>query len=261
MSRRPAVRTGRRPYARLAAASIAGRDRPSNGRARRGQSFRARRASRSRGPRIMSPTSRHDRSRRRSRARSARLVAALGPAGRAGGLPPVERWNPPYCGEIDMRIAADGTWFYNGHADRPAGAGAAVLHDPAEGPGPLRPGDAGRARRHPVEDAPFLAVEMAVEGAGAARRSPSAPMSTTRRWPGRASAALRARPRRRPEALCARARRVVGPAHPRRSPTISSRSARPARSMGAQACSACARRAPSSRSRRHAELDDERPVT
>src|SRR5215813_5597301 len=28
------------------------------------------------------------------------------------GLPPVERWNPTYCGEIDMRIAADGTWFY-----------------------------------------------------------------------------------------------------------------------------------------------------
>src|SRR5262245_66226247 len=28
------------------------------------------------------------------------------------GLPPLERWNPPYCGEIDMRIAAGGTWFY-----------------------------------------------------------------------------------------------------------------------------------------------------
>jgi uncharacterized protein len=28
------------------------------------------------------------------------------------GLPPVERWNPPFCGDIDMRIAADGTWFY-----------------------------------------------------------------------------------------------------------------------------------------------------
>jgi len=24
----------------------------------------------------------------------------------------VERWNPPFCGDIDMRIAADGTWFY-----------------------------------------------------------------------------------------------------------------------------------------------------
>jgi hypothetical protein len=28
------------------------------------------------------------------------------------GLPPVERWNPPFCGDIDMRIASDGTWFY-----------------------------------------------------------------------------------------------------------------------------------------------------
>lgn len=28
------------------------------------------------------------------------------------GMPPVERWNPPFCGDIDMRIAADGTWFY-----------------------------------------------------------------------------------------------------------------------------------------------------
>jgi hypothetical protein len=29
-----------------------------------------------------------------------------------GGLPPVERWNPPFCGDIDMKIEADGTWFY-----------------------------------------------------------------------------------------------------------------------------------------------------
>ena len=28
------------------------------------------------------------------------------------GLPPVHLWDPPYCGEIDMRIASDGTWFY-----------------------------------------------------------------------------------------------------------------------------------------------------
>ena len=29
-----------------------------------------------------------------------------------GRLPPVEKWNPPFCGDIDMKIAADGTWFY-----------------------------------------------------------------------------------------------------------------------------------------------------
>jgi uncharacterized protein len=28
------------------------------------------------------------------------------------GLPPVERWNPPFCGDIDIRIAGDGTWYY-----------------------------------------------------------------------------------------------------------------------------------------------------
>jgi len=28
------------------------------------------------------------------------------------GLPPVERWNPPFCGDIDMRIGTDGTWYY-----------------------------------------------------------------------------------------------------------------------------------------------------
>src|ERR1043166_279772 len=28
------------------------------------------------------------------------------------GLPPVHLWNPPFCGDLDMRIDADGTWFY-----------------------------------------------------------------------------------------------------------------------------------------------------
>ncbi|TYK67087.1 DUF1285 domain-containing protein [Colwellia echini] len=30
------------------------------------------------------------------------------------GLPPVELWNPPYCGEIDITIKTNGDWFYNG---------------------------------------------------------------------------------------------------------------------------------------------------
>ncbi|PAJ72357.1 hypothetical protein CJF42_21705 [Pseudoalteromonas sp. NBT06-2] len=29
-------------------------------------------------------------------------------------LPPVELWDPPYCGEIDIQIKTDGSWFYNG---------------------------------------------------------------------------------------------------------------------------------------------------
>ncbi|MEO1135757.1 MAG: DUF1285 domain-containing protein, partial [Pseudomonadota bacterium] len=34
----------------------------------------------------------------------------------AGGeaLPPVEKWNPDYCGEIDLVIKRDGTWFHEG---------------------------------------------------------------------------------------------------------------------------------------------------
>ena len=38
--------------------------------------------------------------------------AAQGTA--AKGLPPVHLWNPPFCGDLDMRIAGDGTWFYLG---------------------------------------------------------------------------------------------------------------------------------------------------
>lgn len=34
--------------------------------------------------------------------------------GQSKGLPPVETWNPPYCGEIDIQIKANGDWFYNG---------------------------------------------------------------------------------------------------------------------------------------------------
>jgi len=99
-----------------------------------------------------------------------RLSAALGSAARTKGLPPVERWNPPYCGEIDMRIAADGTWFHNGTPiGRPAlvklfasvlrkDPDRYVLVTPVERVGIV------------VEDAPFQAVEMAVEGEGADRR-------------------------------------------------------------------------------------------
>jgi len=37
-------------------------------------------------------------------------IAAAVP--REKGLPPIHLWNPPFCGDIDMRIAKDGTWFY-----------------------------------------------------------------------------------------------------------------------------------------------------
>ena len=121
-----------------------------------------------------------------------RLLAALGSERPRRGPPPVERWNPPFCGEIDMRIAADGTWYYMGTPiGRPAlvklfstvlrkDPDRYVLVTPVE-----RVGIA-------VEDAPFLAVEMAVDGDG--RRPPHRlPDQCRRSCPGRArsSAALR----------------------------------------------------------------------
>ena len=99
-----------------------------------------------------------------------RLSAAVKAGSTAKGPPPVERWNPPFCGDIDMRIAADGTWFYNGTPiGRPAlvklfasilrkDPDRFVLVTPVERVGIL------------VEDAPFLAVEMAVEGEGTGRQ-------------------------------------------------------------------------------------------
>ncbi|MES2143610.1 MAG: DUF1285 domain-containing protein [Pseudomonadota bacterium] len=41
------------------------------------------------------------------------LAASAAAAGRKGP-PPVHLWNPPYCGDLDIRIARDGTWFYLG---------------------------------------------------------------------------------------------------------------------------------------------------
>jgi hypothetical protein len=88
-------------------------------------------------------------------------TAARDAAGSPGkGLPPVHLWNPPFCGDLDMRIASDGTWFYMA---TPIGRPALVrlfstilkreddkhfLVTPVEKVG-IR-----------VDDAPFVAVEM-----------------------------------------------------------------------------------------------------
>lgn len=89
----------------------------------------------------------------------------------AHGLPPVERWNPPFCGDIDMEIRADGTWFYMG---TPIGRQPLVRLFSTV----LRKDDDGRTYLVTpvekvgirVEDVPFLAVEMAVSGEGEAQR-------------------------------------------------------------------------------------------
>src|SRR3954462_3378729 len=99
-----------------------------------------------------------------------RLSAALGEVARRKGLPPVERWNPAYCGEIDMRIAADGTWFYNGTPiGRPALVKlfASILRKDPERHVLVTPVERVGIT---VEDAPLQAVEMALDGTGEGRQ-------------------------------------------------------------------------------------------
>jgi hypothetical protein len=45
---------------------------------------------------------------------SAESLMASAKAAKTRGLPPLEKWNPPFCGDIDMQIKRDGTWFYEG---------------------------------------------------------------------------------------------------------------------------------------------------
>src|SRR6185436_3738395 len=96
-------------------------------------------------------------------------IAGVARAASQKGPPPVHLWNPPFCGDLDMRIASDGTWFY---LKTPIGRQALVklfasvlkregdkyfLKTPVEKIGIT------------VDDAPFTAVEMKAEGEGAAR--------------------------------------------------------------------------------------------
>jgi hypothetical protein len=87
-----------------------------------------------------------------------------GAARRAGekGPPPVHLWNPPFCGDLDIRIAADGTWFYLGSPiGRPALVRlfASVLKREGEKYFLVTPVEKVGIT---VDDVPFLAVEMAV---------------------------------------------------------------------------------------------------
>ncbi len=80
-----------------------------------------------------------------------------------GPLPPVGQWQPPFCGDIDMRITPDGTWHYNGTPIKRSEmvklfasllrreGDAYFLVTPVEKVGIM------------VEDVPFIAVEMTVE--------------------------------------------------------------------------------------------------
>ena len=94
-------------------------------------------------------------------------LKGLTAARKAKGPPPVDLWNPPFCGDIDMRIAGDGTWFY---MNSPIGRKplvqlfSSVLRHDADGKFYLvTPVEKCGIR---VDDAPFTAVRMAVEGEG-----------------------------------------------------------------------------------------------
>jgi hypothetical protein len=86
------------------------------------------------------------------------LEIARAHQGRA--VPPVERWNPAYCGEIDMRITCDGRWFYQGTPINRVPLVklfASILRKDAEGYVLVTPVERVGIV---VDDAPFLAVEM-----------------------------------------------------------------------------------------------------
>lgn len=82
-------------------------------------------------------------------------------------LPPVERWNPEHCGDSEMRIARDGTWFHQGSPiGRPAMVrlfSTILRREPGGGYVLITPVE---KLDIAVEDAPFIATEMKAEGDG-----------------------------------------------------------------------------------------------
>jgi len=97
------------------------------------------------------------------------IAASARAAAKGRGIPPVHLWNPPHCGDLDIRISRDGTWFYMGTPiGRPElvrlfstilrkDGDSYVLVTPVEKVGIT------------VEDAPFVAVDFELEGSGQAQ--------------------------------------------------------------------------------------------
>src|SRR5512138_854751 len=98
-----------------------------------------------------------------------RLESLTTALGKQRGPAPVHLWDPPFCGDLDMRIAADGSWHYLGTPiGRPAMVRlfASVLKREGERYFLVTPVEKVGIT---VDDAPFLAVEMETQGAGAER--------------------------------------------------------------------------------------------
>ncbi|WP_099244636.1 DUF1285 domain-containing protein [Pelagimonas phthalicica] len=97
---------------------------------------------------------------------SAEGIAASAKAAKGKGLPPVHKWNPPFCGDLDMRIARDGTWYYLG---TPIGRielvrlFSSILRKDGEDYFLVTPVEKVGIT---VDDAPFVAVDFDVTGDG-----------------------------------------------------------------------------------------------
>lgn len=97
---------------------------------------------------------------------SAEGLAASAKAAGAKGPPPVHLWNPPFCGDLDIRIARDGTWFYLG---TPIGRAplvklfSSILKREGDRYFLVTPVEKVGIR---VDDAPLLAVDFEVTGTG-----------------------------------------------------------------------------------------------
>lgn len=101
---------------------------------------------------------------------SAESLAASLKATKTRGLPPVEKWNPPFCGDIDMEIRRDGTWFYEGTPiGRPGLVKlfASILIREEDKYFLVTPVEKVGIR---VDDAPFVAVDFEASGEGVSQR-------------------------------------------------------------------------------------------
>lgn len=97
---------------------------------------------------------------------SASSLAESAKAAKTRGLPPLEQWNPPFCGDIDMEIRRDGTWFYEGTPiGRPGLVKlfASILWREGEKYFLVTPVEKVGIK---VQDAPFVAVDFEVSGTG-----------------------------------------------------------------------------------------------
>ncbi|MCP5086694.1 MAG: DUF1285 domain-containing protein [Rhodobacteraceae bacterium] len=100
---------------------------------------------------------------------SADTLAQAAKAASKGGLPPVHLWHPEFCGDLDMRIARDGTWFYLG---TPIGRKplvklfSSIIRKDGEDYFLVTPVEKVGIT---VDDAPFVAIDFEVEGEGEAQ--------------------------------------------------------------------------------------------